>query len=80
MLPFSLWRSNALWNLLPADTGVNGSKSDRLPERKLLLARRDAVIGCWEVARDKRPLRPRTPLELIRVETLSVASGRRAAP
>ena len=33
-----------------------GSKSDRLPERKLLLARRDAVIGCWEVARDKRPL------------------------
>ena len=36
---------------------MNGSKSDRLPERKLLLARRDAVIGCWEVARDKRPLR-----------------------
>ena len=35
---------------------MNGSKSDRLPERKLLLARRDAVIGCWEVARDKRPL------------------------
>ncbi len=57
VLPFSLWRNNALWNLLPADAAVNGRKSDRLPERRLLLARRDAVIGCWEVAREKRPTR-----------------------
>lgn len=57
VLPFSLWRSNALWNLLPADPVVNGKKSDRLPERQLLVARRAAVVGCWEIAREERPER-----------------------
>lgn len=57
VLPFSLWRSNALWNLLPADPAVNGKKSDRLPERKLLVARRPAVVGYWEIARERRPER-----------------------
>ncbi|MDB4517018.1 methyltransferase domain-containing protein, partial [Crocinitomicaceae bacterium] len=31
VLPFSLWRNNDLWNLLPAHPRVNGQKSDRLP-------------------------------------------------
>src|SRR5262245_23762023 len=28
-IPFSLWHCNALWNLLPSDEQVNGSKSKR---------------------------------------------------
>jgi HNH endonuclease len=57
VLPFSLWRSNELWNLLPANPVVNGRKSDRLPERRFLLGRRSAVVSCWNVARTQRPQR-----------------------
>jgi hypothetical protein len=57
VLPFSLWRSNDLWNLLPAAPSVNGSKSDRLPERAFLLGRRSAVVSYWEAARTRRPQR-----------------------
>jgi SAM-dependent methyltransferase len=50
VLPFSLWRNNDLWNLLPADAKVNGQKSDRLPTRRLLHSRRDAIFACWDTS------------------------------
>lgn len=39
VLPFSLWRNNDLWNLLPADQRVNCDKGDRLPTNDLLKRR-----------------------------------------
>ncbi len=46
-MPFSLWRNNDLWNLLPASVQANGQKSDRLPTYELLQRRRDIIIHCW---------------------------------
>jgi len=50
-IPFSLWRNNDLWNLLPSSPKVNNSKRDRLPNHDLLLARRDLIIDCWQSLR-----------------------------
>lgn len=57
VLPFSLWRNNDLWNLLPADSVVNGQKSDRLPTRQLLQRRRDAIFKCWDASMSAMPER-----------------------
>lgn len=57
VLPYSLWRNNDLWNLLPAARAVNGKKRDKLPTRRLLRARRPAIEHYWEVARAERPQR-----------------------
>ena len=46
-IPFSLWRNNDLWNLLPADSSANNSKSDKLPTYKVLQARKDCIIHYW---------------------------------
>lgn len=46
-IPFSLWRNNDLWNLLPASIEANNRKSDRLPTYKLLQRRRDLIIHYW---------------------------------
>lgn len=46
-IPFSLWRNNDLWNLLPASVQANGHKSDRLPTYELLQRRRDLIVHCW---------------------------------
>lgn len=51
VIPFSLWRNNDLWNLLPSHPSANNEKRDRLPTLPLLHRRRDAIIGCWEVLR-----------------------------
>jgi hypothetical protein len=51
ILPFSLWHSSDLWNLVPTSHSVNVSKRDMLPTRELLFARRDHIIGHWELLR-----------------------------
>jgi SAM-dependent methyltransferase/SOS-response transcriptional repressor LexA len=46
-MPFSLWRNNDLWNLLPASSRANQEKRDKLPTYDLLQQRRDSIIHCW---------------------------------
>jgi SAM-dependent methyltransferase len=57
VLPFSLWRNNDLWNLLPADPRVNRNKGNSLPTHSLMKRRRDAIIGYWDVLHQANPLR-----------------------
>ena len=57
ILPFSLWRNNDLWNLVPALPKVNARKSDRLPTRRLLSRRRDCLVSYWRVLREARQAR-----------------------
>jgi hypothetical protein len=57
VIPFSLWHCNDLWNLLPCDGRMNLTKSDSLPERDLLLGRRDCIIYYWEKMRGQHERR-----------------------
>jgi len=56
-IPFSLWHNNDLWNLLPANQQANSQKRDKLPSRKLINRRRDAIIYYWEVMQEEYPVR-----------------------
>lgn len=52
LLPFSVWRNNDLWNLLPAKANVNNSKRDKIPSLELLNKRKDRIISYWQIIRD----------------------------
>lgn len=56
-IPFSLWKNNDLWNLLPADSKINGQKKDRLPSRNMVKRRRDCVINYWSQINEAFPAR-----------------------
>ena len=47
-IPFSVWRNNDLWNLLPTHSRVNMHKRDMIPSDSLLEERRDLIISYWE--------------------------------
>lgn len=49
LLPFSVWKSNDLWNLVPANSRVNARKSDKIPARDLLVARKESILTCWRL-------------------------------
>ena len=49
LIPFSVWKSNDLWNLVPADSKVNGKKSDMIPPRALLENRKEHIFACWDL-------------------------------
>lgn len=52
VLPFSVWRNNALWNLLPAKASINNRKRDKIPSLELLDSRKDPVISYWKIVHD----------------------------
>lgn len=54
-IPFSLWGSNDLWNLLQVDPKVNLNKSDKLPTIDLLEDRRVQIFEDWSILRDELP-------------------------
>jgi SAM-dependent methyltransferase len=56
-IPFSLWRNNDLWNLLPTARTVNSRKRDRLPTRPLVRRRRDVILDYWQATRQAFPRR-----------------------
>ncbi len=47
-IPLSVWRSNDLWNVFPAATKVNSSKSDKLVSKRILIASRERIVHYWE--------------------------------
>lgn len=55
-IPFSLWGTNDLWNLLQVDPKVNLNKSDKLPTIELLEERRLAIFEDWVILREDMPV------------------------
>ena len=55
-IPFSLWGSNDLWNLLQVDPTVNLNKSDKLPTIDLLEDRRIEIFEDWGILREELPV------------------------
>lgn len=49
ILPFSVWRNNDLWNLLPSKAKVNKRKRDKIPSLELLDKRKDRIISYWRL-------------------------------
>jgi len=53
MLPFSVWKNNDLWNLMPSDPKMNSMKRDNIPSLELLDQRKDAIIHYWTLLHDE---------------------------
>jgi len=52
-MPFSIWRNNDLWNLLPTSPKVNADKSDKLVSLNALTSSRDRIVYYWEMMRER---------------------------
>jgi len=49
VIPFSVWKNNDLWNLLPSRAVVNNAKRDKIPAPALIETRKDLIIHYWEL-------------------------------
>jgi hypothetical protein len=49
VIPFSIWKNNDFWNLLPSDKKTNNHKRDKIPSISLIENRKDLIIQYWEL-------------------------------
>jgi hypothetical protein len=49
VIPFSVWKNNDLWNLLPSRSTINNAKRDKIPSPGLIENRKDLIVHYWEM-------------------------------
>jgi hypothetical protein len=49
VIPFSIWKNNDLWNLLPAQSTINNKKRNKIPSVELIKRQKDIIIYYWEI-------------------------------
>ncbi|WP_320168019.1 HNH endonuclease domain-containing protein [Mangrovibacterium marinum] len=49
LIPFSVWKNNDLWNLLPSDSITNSRKRDKIPSAALIESQKELIIQYWDI-------------------------------
>jgi hypothetical protein len=57
MIPFSVWKNNDLWNLLPSQASINNQKRDKIPSAELIERRKEIILHYWELMNENQLLR-----------------------
>jgi hypothetical protein len=57
MIPFSIWKNNDLWNLLPSGTKTNNKKRDKIPSPDLIEKQRELIVHYWEILNESQSTR-----------------------
>ena len=57
LIPFSIWKNNDLWNLLPSDSKTNNQKRDKIPSPELVEKQRNMIIDYWEILNESQTQR-----------------------
>lgn len=57
LIPFSVWKNNDLWNLLPSQASINNKKRDKIPSVELIEEQKDLILHYWELINESQPQR-----------------------
>src|SRR5690606_23635622 len=54
LIPFSVWKNNDLWNLLPSDSKTNNQKRDKIPSPELIKKQTNLILDYWEILNESQ--------------------------
>jgi hypothetical protein len=57
MIPFSIWKNNDLWNLLPSQAKTNHQKRDKIPSVDLIEKQKGLILHYWELMNENQSQR-----------------------
>jgi hypothetical protein len=49
VIPFSIWKNNDLWNLLPSTAKINNNKRDKIPTPEIIEKQKELILEYWEI-------------------------------
>lgn len=57
MIPFSVWKNNDLWNLLPSTPSINNNKRDKIPTPEIIERQKNLILDYWAIIFDSQSQR-----------------------
>lgn len=57
LIPFSVWKNNDLWNLLPSDSKINNQKRDKIPMPEVIERQKNLIIDYWGIIHEHQSKR-----------------------
>lgn len=79
MIPFSAWKNNDLWNLLPSQSKTNNQKRDKIPSIDLIERRKGLILHYWELINENQAQRFQKEIRVALLGNSSNADWQKAA-
>lgn len=65
IIPFSVWKNNDLWNLLPSSASLNrNNKRDKIPSPTLVEKQKDIILDYWDIIYKEQSERFRKEIQI----------------
>lgn len=64
LIPFSVWKNNDLWNLLPSDSVINNKKRDKIPKPEIIERQKNLILDYWGIIQENQPTRFRKEIQV----------------
>ena len=74
MIPFSIWKNNDLWNLLPSQSKTNNQKRDKIPSPELIEKQKDLILQYWDLMNKNLSQRFRKEIQIALLGNNSFAA------
>lgn len=74
MIPFSVWKNNDLWNLLPSQQKTNNQKRDKIPSPELIERQKNLIIDYWELINESQSQRFKKEIQVALLGNSSYAA------
>lgn len=79
MIPFSAWKNNDLWNLLPSHSKINNQKRDKIPSVALIETRKELILEYWELINENQPQRFQKEIRIALLGNSAAGGWKQAA-
>lgn len=74
MIPFSIWKNNDLWNLLPSTPRINKNKLDKIPTPEIIERQKNLIIDYWGIISENQSKRFQKEIQVALLGTHSFES------
>lgn len=74
MIPFSVWKNNDLWNLLPSDSRINNQKRDKIPSPEIVERQKNLILDYWGIIYESQSQRFQKEIQVALLGNHSFAS------
>lgn len=64
LIPFSVWKNNDLWNLLPSDSKTNNQKRDKIPTPEVIERQKSLIVDYWGIIYEHQSERFRKEIQV----------------